>query len=173
MDAIETPRLRIELLDEEAMEQLLRNPPAWASGSFAWFLRFLRMRLDQLRRDPSFAPWAPRLIVLREDPGVVVGNAGFHGPPGLNARNDARAVEIGYSILDERRRRGYATEAVRALVEWALAHPDVDRVIASIAPTNEPSLALARRLGFVEVGRHWDEEDGDELEFELGRGRPT
>jgi hypothetical protein len=24
-----------------------------------------------------------------------------------------------------------------------------------------------RRLGFVEVGRHWDDEDGEELEFLL------
>jgi RimJ/RimL family protein N-acetyltransferase len=35
---------------------------------------------------------------------------------------------------------------------------------------NEPSLAIARRFGFVEIGRHWDDEDGEELEFELVDG---
>jgi RimJ/RimL family protein N-acetyltransferase len=125
------------------------------------------MRLDQLRKDPTYRPWAPRLIVLRDDPRVIVGNIGFHGPPGTNATRNPTAVEIGYGILEQHRRRGYATEAVGALVEWALEQSNVDRVILSIAPTNEPSLAIARRFGFVEIGRHWDDEDGEELEFEL------
>ena len=43
----------------------------------------------------------------------------------------------------------------------------IQRFIASISPGNKASLALVRRLGFQEFGRHWDEEDGEELEFEL------
>src|SRR6266542_3413803 len=31
----------------------------------------------------------------------------------------------------------------------------------------EPADERERRLGFREIGRHWDEEDGEELEFEL------
>ena len=37
---------------------------------------------------------------------------------------------------------------------------------ASIAPDYEPSFALIDRLGFVQVGDQWDEEDGLELIFE-------
>ena len=48
----------------------------------------------------------------------------------------------------------------------------VRRIRAGLAelfelPDNEPSLALVRRLGFEHTGQHWDEEDGEELEFEL------
>ncbi len=39
--------------------------------------------------------------------------------------------------------------------------------VASITPDNEPSLAIVRKLGFVHVGEHWDDEDGRELEFRL------
>jgi [ribosomal protein S5]-alanine N-acetyltransferase len=163
-ETIETERLRLVLLGEDDIERLLRAPPPWLDEHFR---RFLGMRLDQLRRDPGYAPWAPRLIVLRDDPATTIGNAGFHGSPGVNATRNPTAVEIGYSIIPRYRRRGYATETVRALVDWALHQPGVDRVIASISPTNQPSLAIARRLGFVEIGRHWDEEDGEELEFEL------
>ena len=163
-ETIETERLRLELLSPEAIEELLRDPPTWLDSHLHGFLR---MRLDQLRRDPTYRPWAPRLISLRDDPSVVVGNVGFHGPPGTNAPRIPTAVEVGYGILEPHRGRGYATEAVHAAIEWAQRQPGVDRVIASISPTNEPSLAIARRLGFVQIGRHWDEEDGEELEFEL------
>ena len=56
---------------------------------------------------------------------------------------------------------------MRALIQWASAHKATRRFIASIGPENAPSLALARKLGFAEVGRHWDDQDGDELEFML------
>ena len=52
------------------------------------------------------------------------------------------------------------------LLDWARAE-GIHRFVASVGPGNEPSLAIVRRLGFVEVGRHWDDEDGEELEFEL------
>jgi len=38
-----------------------------------------------------------------------------------------------------------------------------------VAPNNEPSLGLIRKLGFVQTGVQWDEIDGQELVFELQR----
>jgi [ribosomal protein S5]-alanine N-acetyltransferase len=58
---------------------------------------------------------------------------------------------------------------VLALLEHARGQ-GVHRFVASVAPENEPSLAIVRRLGFAEVGRHWDDEDGEELEFVLVSG---
>ena len=55
---------------------------------------------------------------------------------------------------------------MRALIAAAETQ-GVRRFVASVGPENEPSLAIVRRLGFVEVGRHWDDQDGEELEFEL------
>jgi ribosomal-protein-alanine N-acetyltransferase len=40
-------------------------------------------------------------------------------------------------------------------------------VIASIAPDNDPSLAIVRKLGFEQTGEQWDDEDGLELVFQL------
>lgn len=129
--------------------------------------RFLRLRADQMRKDPAWAQWLVRALALREPGRPMIGHAGFHGPPGINALRAADAVEVGYTVLPDFRGRGYATEAARALIDWAQDEHGILRFIASVAPGNVPSLALVRRLGFVEVGRHWDDEDGEELEFEL------
>src|SRR5206468_1410352 len=120
-------------------------------------------RLRQAREDSARADWYVYAIVLD---GLMIGHIGFHGPPGSNARKDPEAVEIGYTVFPEHRRKGYATQAVHALVDWTRAQ-GVERIIASVGPENEPSLAIVRRLGFREVGRHWDDEDGEEIEFEL------
>jgi RimJ/RimL family protein N-acetyltransferase len=52
---------------------------------------------------------------------------------------------------------------------WA-REQGVHRFRASIAPANDPSLAVIRRFGFREVGLRMDEIDGEELVFELDEG---
>ena len=127
--------------------------------------RFLAHRLEQIRREPEVQQWLARAIVLREGR-MMVGNAGFHGAPGVNAPGEPRALEIGYGILADHRGRGYATEAVEGLLGWARTE-GIDHFVASVAPDNEPSLAIIRKLGFVRTGEHIDREDGLEYVFQL------
>jgi ribosomal-protein-alanine N-acetyltransferase len=182
VETVRSERLELVWLSPQLIEALLEGRPEEAAriGGFAIPVgfpdehdrRFLALRLRQTEHDPSRAPWYVRAIVLAQDDRPMIGHIGFHGPPGVNARRDPDAVELGYTIFPEHRRRGYATEAVRALIAAAETQ-GVRRFVASVGPENEPSLAIVRRLGFVEVGRHWDDEDGEELEFELssdGRG---
>jgi [ribosomal protein S5]-alanine N-acetyltransferase len=128
--------------------------------------RFLRLRLEQLRREPHVQEWLVRAVVLPEPDRRMIGHAGFHGPPGTNGPEKTDAVEVGYTVFPPYRGRGYATEAVHALVEWARAERGIRQFIASVGPENEPSLAVVRKLGFVQTGDQWDDEDGLELVFE-------
>jgi RimJ/RimL family protein N-acetyltransferase len=128
--------------------------------------RFLTHRLEQMRRDPGMQQWLARAVVLRDQGRMMVGNAGFHGAPGVNAPGEPRALEIGYGILADYRGRGYATEAVEGLLGWARTE-GIDHFVASVAPDNEPSLAIIRKLGFVRTGEHIDREDGLEYVFQL------
>jgi RimJ/RimL family protein N-acetyltransferase len=123
------------------------------------------IRAEQVRRDPAAADWVARAAVVDD---VVVGHAGFHGPP-----DDEGMVEVAYSVDPAFRRRGYATAMLEAAIAWAAADPAVRTVRASISPDNAASLATLRPFGFVEVGEQWDEEDGLELLFELPVNRPT
>jgi ribosomal-protein-alanine N-acetyltransferase len=162
--------VRLVALPEDAMLLLLDGELAAASAAAGgelsdYFLtdeaRWLwRLRIDQLRRDPASAGWLA--AAADAETGVVVGHAGYHGPP-----DEAGMVEVGYSVDLRYRRRGYATAILQALLDRARAEPAVHTVRASIGPDNVGSLAIIRAAGFAEVGEQWDEEDGLELIFEL------
>lgn len=125
---------------------------------------FLQFRIADLGLDPTSQPWLGRAIVLAEPDGArrIIGSAGFHSPPDGDGR-----VEVGYRVEPEFRRQGVAGEVVRALFDWAAKEHGVQRFRASVSPTNEPSLAIVRRLGFRQVGVQIDDIDGEELVFEL------
>jgi len=127
--------------------------------------RFFAMRLRQMREDPRVQEWCPHVIVLD---GRMIGHAGYHGPPGVNANEDPEGVEIGYVIEPPFRGRGYATAAAVELLRRA-EERGIKRFIASVSPNNEASLAIVSKLGFVQTGERMDEEDGLELVFELER----
>jgi ribosomal-protein-alanine N-acetyltransferase len=123
---------------------------------------FLQFRIADLSVDPDAQPWLGRGIVLTDPDGTrrVIGTCGFHAPPGPEGR-----VEVGYSIQPAHQRQGVATEAVRALFDWAVEQ-GVDRFRASVSPGNVGSLAIITRLGFQQVGVQIDDIDGKELVFE-------
>ena len=174
---IRTERLELVLLSapfldallggrrDEAEELLwLRLPEAWPDEHDA---RFLRFRLDQLRREPEAEPWLVRAVVLPDGERPMVGHAGFHGPPGVNGRRRPDAVELGYTVFEPYRGRGFATEVALGLMRWACAEHGIRAFVASVGPWNAPSLRVVEKLGFRRVGTQWDEEDGEELVFEL------
>ncbi len=90
------------------------------------------------------APFGPYQLLRRED-GLVIGGAGFHGPP------VGGEVEIAYAVVPSARGLGYATEAVRALVAFAAAF-GVQSVSAVIAANNVVSQRVARAAGFQLAG---------------------
>jgi RimJ/RimL family protein N-acetyltransferase len=53
------------------------------------------------------------------------------------------------------------------MMRWAREVHEVRRFLLSISPKNAPSLALALKLGFSQVGKQMDLEDGLEYVFEL------
>jgi ribosomal-protein-alanine N-acetyltransferase len=162
-----TPEFLEALLEgrrEEAAELLaIEIPPGdFPSGGGR---RFFELRLGQMREDPRFREWCPHAVVLDN---VMIGHAGYHGPPGVNAIKNPEAVEIGYTIEEPYRGRGHATAAATELLRRA-EERGVRHFIASCVPTNEPSLAVIRKLGFTQTGQVMDDEDGLELVFELER----
>lgn len=78
---------------------------------------------------------------------TLIGNGGFKGPP-----DDHDIVEIGYSVVPERRRRGLATEACRALMSWAWRDPRVQMIVAETFPKLIPSLGVMAKLGMQHIG---------------------
>jgi RimJ/RimL family protein N-acetyltransferase len=75
------------------------------------------------------------------------------GGSGLHTRAGDAAFEIGYWVRTSATGNGYVTEAVAALTQAAFAWCGADRVEIRVDPENEPSLRVARRLGYVEEAR--------------------
>jgi ribosomal-protein-alanine N-acetyltransferase len=98
-------------------------------------------------------------VMIERKSGVVVGDVGFHGPP-----DDSGVIELGYCVVPSRRQRGYATEAARAIVEWAISQQDVQVVVAGCDPSNVPSVCTLERAGFCRTS-----EANGELRWRYGR----
>jgi RimJ/RimL family protein N-acetyltransferase len=89
----------------------------------------------------------------RSEDDVVVGEiGGGFVAPGV--------VEIGYAVVASAWGRGYATEAVRALVEQARAVPAIERMIGHTPLDRPASGRVLEKAGFVRVGEEDDEHDG-------------
>ena len=55
--------------------------------------------------------------------------------------------ELGWQVYAECEGKGYATEAARALQEWAFDERKLCTVVSYIDPSNHRSIAVAERLG--------------------------
>lgn len=160
-------RVRLEPITPARAAALLDGRPEpqlpWAPGFPLAALRpALRMVVRAGADEAPLGPFFAYVIVRRSD-GVAVGDAGFHGPPGADGD-----VEVGYALVPSAQGTGLATDAVRLLATWALAHPGVRTVTAFASPANLPSLRVLQRLGFVQDG-----ERGTLLRFALAGPRPV
>ncbi|TQV93786.1 acetyltransferase gnat family protein [Cordyceps javanica] len=147
--------------DLEAARSLLSSPeltPYIASDECGgvW-----RRRAAQIRDRPGDAAWVTRLVVDART-GVLVGRAGFHGPP-----DERGMVEVGYSVDPLHRRRGHARAALRVMLDVAAGDARVRVVRASVRPGNLASMGVLGRYGFEVVGEQWDDEDGLEKVLEV------
>lgn len=173
-DDIVTKRLVLRLLSPETLKVTeagdvataarlleLKLPSEWTEVA-----AIARRRLAQLPDCPKYLPWSVRAIALR-DTNEAIGYVNFHELPARHdlAQRDACA-EFGYTIFVPHRRRGYAEETVRVLMDWARQR-GAEHFIFSIAPGNAPSQGLARKLGARKIGVQIDEEDGPEDVFLL------
>jgi RimJ/RimL family protein N-acetyltransferase len=134
-------------------------PIEWRNDGWEW----LAPRIVEGDHDACLLDWGTRLVRLTDGRGPVVAEIGFHGPPDGNGW-----VEIGYRVVTDHRRRGYAEEASRSLLEWALTR-GVAGVRAAITPANEASARLAQKLGFARAGSARHEVLGEQLIFERPR----
>jgi len=82
-----------------------------------------------------------------------VADGAFIGWCGIGRWNpDYRSAAITYCLDDAFWRHGYATEAVRALLQWAFDTLDLNRVQAETDTRNAASARVLEKLGFVREG---------------------
>jgi RimJ/RimL family protein N-acetyltransferase len=145
---VDVPRLRTERLelrgwregDLDAYAAMYADPEVtrFIGGSVgrdqAWRGLALMVGHWSLR---GHGQWAAE----RRADGCLLGRVGLWQPEGWPG------LELGWALARHAWGAGYATEAARAAMTWAWAHLDAPALIAVIAPDNDPSVRVARRLG--------------------------
>lgn len=109
----------------------------------------LQFTIDRLHEGPRQAGWWLHFVLVPsgQTDRTLIGSAGYAGPPSADG-----TVEIGYAIVRDHQRRGYASEVVRALVANAFAEIAVQRVVAQTLPDLIPSIGVLNKCGFHLIG---------------------
>lgn len=158
-EPIVTTRLRLrrsEPGDAEAISRYRSDPDVHRQqGWERTDVEAVRREIEDMAgRAPGDPGWVQFSVERLED-GRLVGDVGLSpadGEPGV--------VKVGYTVDPSHQRRGYATEAVDALVRYAFDALGADVVRAYASADNAASIAVAEKVGMrlVERFRHVDDD---------------
>jgi ribosomal-protein-alanine N-acetyltransferase len=102
------------------------------------------------RPEPRVQPYV--LGIEHAETGSLIGHVGLSPARG--------SVEIGYAIEQRLQGQGFATEAVTAISEWALAGLSLPEVLGIVAAENLQSCRVLEKAGFVRSGEEVRSADG-------------
>jgi [ribosomal protein S5]-alanine N-acetyltransferase len=119
--------------------------PQWARDELARsaFRRRLRQYQRELRDDQGYA-----FLIFRHGDARLVGGLSMSNI----RRGVAQAASIGYWVGAPHVRRGYMTDAVRAVIPFAFSTLGLHRLEAACLPHNTPSARVLEKVGFKREG---------------------
>lgn len=117
--------------------------PDWHDQEFLKTLPFIA---NILRNYPVQNEWGWGSLIIHQAENTLIGHIMVKVIPD-SAGLPTGALEIGYYIAASYRQQGYAFEATKAVVDWALAQPSVQSVSASCDRTNLASKRVLEKLG--------------------------
>jgi RimJ/RimL family protein N-acetyltransferase len=131
---------------------------AWAMYGDAEVMRYVGTGQPVATRE-ELGPRLDRLITLERPapqghwPVEIKATGEVVGGCAILAIADSDDVEVAYHFAKHAWGKGYATEATRALVEYAFANSDLPRLVGVTYPQNAPSQRVLLKAGFMSVGR--------------------
>ena len=142
---IQTERLTIRIATDEEMQALI------AAQTDEDMRQAYTEMWELCRENPAERAWYAVWVTELRSTGERIGDLCFKGlsPEGK--------TEIGYGFLPEFWGKGYATEAVTALTQWAAKQPGVCRIEAETDPDNAASQRVLEKVGFVRNGKYGEE----------------
>jgi|SRR5215216_2808711 len=146
MIVVETERLvlrQFELSDSDGMMAVFGDMEVMRFGdgihTREWVHSWLQRCLENYR-SRGFGPYA----VVERSSSDLIGYCGlFH----FSDVNRQQEIELGYRLKRAAWGQGYATEAARAIRDFAFHTLHIQRLIALIDPENAPSIRVAERIG--------------------------
>ncbi len=77
----------------------------------------------------------------------MVGDLCIVGEPNADGE-----IEIGYGTYDEFQNKGFMTEVVSGMIEWAKTQPEIKAIVASTDKTNTASFKVLEKNSFIKIG---------------------
>jgi RimJ/RimL family protein N-acetyltransferase len=148
---LESERLTLRRFADSDLAPFLayRNDPEVARYQ-AWESCTEREATAMIEELKSLQPGAPgewfQFAIELKETGALIGDCA------LKVEEDGRQAEVGFSLSREHRGKGYASEAVSCLLDYAFGDLGLHRVVAVTDQENEPSIALLERLGMRREG---------------------
>lgn len=139
-------------LDETQNKRFMENPEC---------LTVLAVYPDYYKKVGFNKPWIGYFV--SDDNNQIIGCGGFKGKP-KNGK-----IEIAYGTFKAYEGKGIGTEICRQLVLLSLQTNPTVKITARTLPENNPSIGILKKNGFACLGKVFDEEDGDVLEWEFRR----
>jgi RimJ/RimL family protein N-acetyltransferase len=146
-EILSTERLVLEHTNVEDAEFLLRlmNTPQWYQyigdrnvKSIEDARRYIEERIEVQRMKIGYSTYTVRHKKTK----VKMGTVGFYD------REELEGIDLGFAFLPEFERKGFALEASRALMKYAVNAYNVERLYAITINENKDSIRLLEKLEF-------------------------
>jgi RimJ/RimL family protein N-acetyltransferase len=113
---------------------------SWSPHSSIEITREFMRRCTRVWEEKTAFPW----VIIRRDENYVIGM--------IEIRIEGHKADLGYVISRPEWGKGYATEAVQAIVSWAVEQPSIVRVWAVCDVDNKASARVLEKVGMEREG---------------------
>jgi [ribosomal protein S5]-alanine N-acetyltransferase len=127
---------------EELLEMGLKKGKSWPDNDVLDTLPKIIHNLSKVEAPTGFESW----MIIKKDSLEIIGDIGFKG---YNYQYEN--IDIGYGIIKEKRKKGFAEEAATELIKWAFSTKIVKEITAKCLRDNNSSMNLLRKLNFIEI----------------------
>ncbi|KIX21874.1 hypothetical protein SY27_04105 [Flavobacterium sp. 316] len=122
----------------------LKRGKSWPDNDVIETLPKIINNLSQVESPTGFESW----MIIKKETLEIIGDLGFKG-----YNHEEENIDIGYGIIEEERRNGYAEEATKELIKWAFSTGLIKEITAKCLIENTGSINLIKKLNFIEAKR--------------------
>ena len=86
--------------------------------------------------------------IISKSENTMIGDLCFQGEPNTNGE-----IEIGYGTYDKYQNKGYMTEALCGLINWAKKQANINSIYAETLKDNNASFSILEKNNFIKIGK--------------------
>ncbi|MGO1120851.1 GNAT family N-acetyltransferase [Rhodovibrionaceae bacterium A322] len=145
----ESTRLRFSCPTDEDVPAFVKGLNDWAvaqwvgSPPYPYGPEDAREWIEMVRAEHQEKDQPLRFALVEKSSGATIGTIGLH------PEEASGLFEVGYWLLPESWGKGYASEALGLLLDYADGPLDISQLIGVTDPENLPSQAVLKKFGFT------------------------